>query len=196
MSSLRFVERNGKMILQQSTSGRVTTDSYGKVISDEVYWQDVPVHKEPEGLKYIFLKECYPAGTDLGKELDKLHRKERSYNDYPKQLSFMGLTEKELAKCIDFYNKHHVNKEPEAPKKPREFWVNGPDKIEGLGGTMLRITAWTKPIEDGSNDTEIHFTEVPKGYKLISRAKLIDALLGWNTKDIDGVLSELGFSND
>lgn len=62
-------------------------------------------------------------------------------------------------------------------KKPREFWVTDEDSIQSFDSGFIKIKAWTRPIDDGSQNGQIHFREVIPGSVQITRN---DLALVWN----------------
>jgi len=87
-----------------------------------------------------------------------------------------------------------VHKEPEARKKPREFWINkGSVTRSGFG---YKYTA-QEEILTPSDAGYWHVTEIPPGYRLVSRDEVYNAI----RKGIDRIntpealLRELGFDN-
>lgn len=117
--NLRFIERDGKIILQEKTGNHLLS------MSPKEEWQDVPTHKEPE-----------------------------------------------------------------APKKPLEFWINPITQ-----GDEFFFRART---DDHSVVGWRHVTEIPKGYKLINKTEVISAWGNLDSMpgDLDKLLNQLGLKNE
>lgn len=117
MSNLRFVSRDGKMILQQRKDER------------EI-WQEVPVHEEPKEPEYVVRTiKCYGTkksdvhsfsvailGSEFGADREFRLIDERLVNKLVEALEFVRSTSdepgtfNEAARALTHYRKHTVKK--------------------------------------------------------------------------------------
>lgn len=125
--NLRFVQRDGKMILQQEI---VPPENDWSPIT----WQDVPLHKEPRTIA------------------DNI--RDGAYSDWSRQ------EPEKKAACDNCLKKD---------SKPREFTI-----ILNVDGTKTAYSDHHEPAK-GFEDSVFHVTEVPKGYKLISKMQMLDS---------------------
>ena len=151
--NLRYIEREGKLVLQYD-------NTYGFIQSNYEKWHDVPIHKESEPQNAI-LKHVI-AGQEAN----------------------LKWIEKKIAE--------NIIPQPETPKKPREFWLD-PFYLHGSPFSARALPTGCVG--------EIYVTEVPKGYKLISRDEAFNAIdamwiyhrnLNYDEK-MKACLKELGF---
>lgn len=59
MSNLRWINRDGKMILQQQDTEKPMIH---KDLPDYLIWRDVPMHEEPKESEYVIANACDCAG--------------------------------------------------------------------------------------------------------------------------------------
>ena len=74
----------------------------------------------------------------------------------------------------------------EAPKKPREFWI---DKEHQINEYPIAYTFQNRV-------SDIHVVELPKGSRVISRDELKKAIENWEFYNMSDILKALGFDHD
>lgn len=129
--NLRFIERDGKMILQQ--------EFWCNIIEPRPEWQDVPVHKEPIKPLANFQCECgifYDNAADAATCGEKFDPFENDMHSFIKKLKKTPLG---------------GHKEPESPKKPSEWRIfkdiNGTLSLDGSKGNSFPIVVTEVPKE-------------------------------------------------
>jgi len=96
-----------------------------------------------------------------------------------------------------FYGYEDIPSIPEVKEivKPKIYYVSNPDQIKLAGGDMVRITAWTTPIGDGSELNEIQLVEKIPNSVQVTRKSLNLALssIGFGVNDmLDELCEKLG----
>lgn len=136
--NLRWIIRNGKMILQANYN----SNNDGQCVAGHERWEDVPtvpVHKKPEQQKPRTIADNIRDGA---------------YSDWSRQ------EPEKKAACDNCLKKD---------SKPREFTI-----ILNVDGTKTAYSDHHEPAK-GFEDSVFHVTEVPKGYKLISKMQMLDS---------------------
>lgn len=198
--NIRYIERDGKMILQQQTTCiYLGCGAYHPGGHD---WQDIPVHIEIQTQKYegklgqilcgihnlvdpvALTDSAFPEFA-----CSKCHKEPEPQNAILKHV--IAGQEANL-KWIEKKIAENIITQPETPKKPREFWLD-PFYLHGSPFSARALPTGCVG--------EIYVTEVPKGYKLISRDEAFNAIdamwiyhrnLNYDEK-MKACLKELGF---
>lgn len=133
MSSLRFVSRDGKMILQQEVEKLWDSgicDSHSPPLRKVLAWQDVPVHEEFKEFEYVVRTiKCYGTkksdvhsfsvailGSEFGADREFRLIDERLVNKLVEALELVRSTSNEpgtfneAARALAHYQKHTVKK--------------------------------------------------------------------------------------